>query len=165
MRARHSSDRIARSTSRSAVRRRGCRVTTAALLVAVIAGGGSGAAKTASSSSSSARTTSTTTVSTSSAPAGDTTIRMVPPGRYSPSELRIKAGSTVTWQDTGTPEKHNVVFITQKGQTTEDPRAPSHREQIPTNTTYAALFATPGEYNYICTFHVNEGMFGSLTVV
>ena len=141
------------------------RTAFAALLLTVIVGCGSGAAKTASSSSSSAKATSTTTVSTSSAPAGDTTIRMVPPGRFSPSELRIKAGSTVTWQDTGTPEKHNVVFLAHKGQLDEDPRVPSHRAQIATNTSYAAPFATPGEYSYVCTFHQVEGMVGTLTVI
>ncbi|MEY2569933.1 MAG: hypothetical protein QOE63_283 [Acidimicrobiaceae bacterium] len=132
--------------------RHACRVVLAALLVTVIVGCGSGSAETSS-------------VASSSGPAGDTVVRMVPPGRYSPAKIQITAGSKVTWQDTGTGERHNVVFVEPGGQGVEDARMSSHRDAIAVNATFEARFTAPGDYSYVCTFHEMEGMVGTVTVV
>jgi plastocyanin len=90
---------------------------------------------------------------------------MVPPGRFIPGQIRIAAGSKVTWQDTATAERHNVVFIDPEHNKAEDPRVSSHRAAIAENEAYEAVLTTPGEYSYVCTFHEREGMVGTLTVV
>jgi plastocyanin len=106
-----------------------------------------------------------TSLATAPAVLGDTIVRMVPPGRFIPGKLRIAAGSTITWQDTSTSERHNVVFLDPGNKDAEDPRVSSHRGAIAENEAYAARLTTPGDYSYVCTFHEHEGMVGTLTVV
>jgi plastocyanin len=71
---------------------------------------------------------------------------------FSPSSLTVPVGSTVTWQWTSTGIVHDVTF--EDGQASPDQ----------TSGTYSRSFSATGDYAYICTFHVGQGMVGTVSV-
>jgi plastocyanin len=80
--------------------------------------------------------------------------------RWSPAQLTIRPGETVTWSFAGTSALHNVASNNLKS-----PWNPTFRNgnpaQAPPSASYT--FATPGTYRYLCEVHANT-MFGDVVV-
>jgi plastocyanin len=83
---------------------------------------------------------------------GDFTVSVVN-NDFVPSNLSVPAGSNVVWQWNSAGVTHNVTF--------ED-QAPGSGNL--SSGTFARAFATTGDYAYICTIHVAEGMAGVVSV-
>lgn len=75
---------------------------------------------------------------------------------FSPSAVTVDAGSTVTWEWTGS-SPHNVTWV--------GPGAPA-ASATQTTGTYDRMFDAAGTYDYYCTIHgtPTSGMRGSVTV-
>ena len=73
---------------------------------------------------------------------------------FSPAEVRLKSGGTVTWENTSTV-LHNVTFASPPAGVTN---IPDH-----TQGSTARTFASTGTFDYSCTNH--GGMSGTITVV
>jgi len=72
---------------------------------------------------------------------------------YSPKELEVAVGDTVTWE--GTFSTHPL------SSTSVPPGAASFEKN--TGTTFSYLVQVEGTYNYQCDFHVGLGMIGSFS--
>ena len=88
-----------------------------------------------------------------SAPPGSTDTVTTPNSTFSPADVTIPTGGTVTWQFSGT--RHNVVF---QGTAPSGGNIP---DQEP-GATVSRTFAAPGTYSYFCARH--SGMTGRVTV-
>ena len=72
---------------------------------------------------------------------------------FTPQQLRVKAGTTVTWRNGG-QQNHDVrardgsfvVGVVSPGQT------------------YSYTFTRPGRYRYVCSIHEGDGMVGEVVV-
>lgn len=71
---------------------------------------------------------------------------------FTPSTLSVPVGSTVTWQWSAPGTVHDVVF--EDGQESPDQDS----------GTYVRQFSVTGDYAYICSFHVGQGMVGTVSV-
>ncbi|ACS40532.1 amicyanin [Methylorubrum extorquens] len=80
------------------------------------------------------------------APAGSTEVKIAKM-KFQTPEVRIKAGSAVTWTNTEALP-HNVHFKSGPG-VEKDVEGPMLRS----NQTYSVKFNAPGTYDYICTPH------------
>lgn len=71
---------------------------------------------------------------------------------FSPADVSVTNGTTVTWQWASSGVDHNVTF--------------DDGDHSPTQSsgTFARTFSTPGTYSYHCTIHVALGMRGTVTV-
>jgi plastocyanin len=72
---------------------------------------------------------------------------------FNPSTVSVPVGSTVTWQWNSSGVTHNVTF--------ED-QAPGSGNLA--TGTFPRTFTATGDYAYICTIHVAEGMAGTVSV-
>jgi plastocyanin len=86
-------------------------------------------------------------------PSGSTATVTTPNATFSPSDVSIPVGGSVTWQFS--EARHNVTF---QGAA---PAGGSIPDQDP-GTSTVRTFAAPGTYNYACTRHA--GMSGRVTV-
>jgi len=75
---------------------------------------------------------------------------------FSPVSLTITAGTSVTWQN-GSAVTHTVT--SDAGSTLT-----YNSGDVVSGATFSQTFATPGTYNYHCTYHVASGMTGTITV-
>jgi plastocyanin len=73
---------------------------------------------------------------------------------FSPTELTVKSGSTITLTDANAATAHNFT-ITGQGVNVTNP--PGTSQQVTLNL-------QPGTYPFFCSFHVAQGMKGTLTV-
>lgn len=80
------------------------------------------------------------------APTGSTEVKIAKM-KFATPEVRIKAGSAVTWTNTEALP-HNVHFKP-GGSVDKELEGPMLRS----NQTYSVKFNTPGTYDYICTPH------------
>lgn len=71
---------------------------------------------------------------------------------FTPTPLSVPVGSTVTWQWNSSGVTHNVIF--------DDGPASAAQSA----GSFARTFSATGDYAYICEFHVNEGMAGTVSV-
>ncbi len=103
----------------------------------------------------------------SSGPSGSTSLEDLPPGtvvitgmQFTPAEITVHVGDTVTWQfrDNGVP--HDVTSTGPDGMAASDPVLDSGQK---TRGEYSHTFTEPGRYTYMCTVHPN--MTGAVTVV
>ena len=78
---------------------------------------------------------------------------------FSPAELTINVGDTVTWTNEG--GFHNVV-----SDVLDAEKNPLFSSGAPStdNWTYTFTFNTPGTYRYVCQPHETIGMVGTITV-
>lgn len=83
--------------------------------------------------------------------AGDFTVTVVN-NDFTPSTLSVPVGSTVNWQWASSGVTHNVTF--------EDGPASGN---LATGT-FPRTFSATGDYAYVCTIHVAEGMAGTVSV-
>jgi plastocyanin len=72
---------------------------------------------------------------------------------FTPSNLSVTPGSNVIWQWNSSGVTHNVTF--------ED-QAPGSGDR--SSGTFSRTFASTGDYAYVCTIHVAEGMAGVVSV-
>jgi plastocyanin len=86
-------------------------------------------------------------------PSGASATVTTPNETFSPSDVTIPTGGSVTWQFSGT--RHNVTF------TGTPPSGGNIPDQEP-GTTASRTFAAPGTYTYLCTRH--SGMTGRVLV-
>ncbi|MFF3517455.1 plastocyanin/azurin family copper-binding protein [Streptomyces sp. NPDC002573] len=63
---------------------------------------------------------------------------------FSPTTLKVKAGTTVTWTNQDT-DPHTVTSTASGG--------PLHSAALATHATYSYTFTKPGTYAYLCTIH------------
>ena len=75
---------------------------------------------------------------------------------FGPSTLTITAGTTVTWQN-GSVATHTVTSDAGSSLTYDS-------GNVGPGGTFSQTFNTAGTYNYHCTFHVANGMTGTITV-
>lgn len=74
---------------------------------------------------------------------------------FSPEELAVTAGTTVAWRNTG-GDTHTVTFTDAPVNATSGDLRPGDRfEFTPTQ---------PGNYQYKCRYHADDGMIGLLSV-
>jgi plastocyanin len=71
---------------------------------------------------------------------------------FEPSTVTVPVNSTVTWQWNSSGTTHNVHFTD------------GTVSQNLASGTFLRAFSVPGTYNYVCDFHVSEGMTGTVTV-
>ncbi|MFC4124811.1 cupredoxin domain-containing protein [Nocardia rhizosphaerae] len=137
---------MVRHRAASALLLAGCAAATT-----VFAAGCSGDSDSAASTTRTPRPVATTTAQTPHAPT-DHTIS-VSDMTYSPAEITIKAGETVTWKfDDRAP--HNVQGIGDKAMGINSP--------IITKGEWSYTFTQPGTYRYLCSLHPD--MRGTVTV-
>lgn len=75
---------------------------------------------------------------------------------FGPPTLTITAGTTVTWQN-GSVATHTVTSDAGSSLTYDS-------GNVGPGGTFSQTFNTAGTYNYHCTYHVNRGMTGTITV-
>lgn len=76
---------------------------------------------------------------------------------YDPAHVVIDVGTTVVWEWTGRGGGHDVVAV-------EDERFASDLAEEAGHT-FEHTFEEPGEYEYVCTPHQTQGMYGLVEVV
>jgi plastocyanin len=67
---------------------------------------------------------------------------------FTPSQVAVKPGESVTWRNMGSTFNHNVHF---EGEAVGEPTPPSNDFTVGPRT-----FPTPGEYRYFCDVHPNS---------
>ena len=111
-----------------------CRVLSVLALVLLLVGCGGGGESTEDGGGDAAA------ASSDSAEAGSVTIADL---KYSPADLEVSAGSTVTWtNDDDAP--HTVTF---------DDDAVSDSEELAKGDEFSATFDEAGEFSYVCAIH------------
>jgi plastocyanin len=73
---------------------------------------------------------------------------------FSPTKLTVKSGSTITLTDANAATSHNFTI---DGQGVNVTNAPGQSQDVTLNL-------QPGTYPFYCSFHVSQGMKGTLTV-
>jgi plastocyanin len=90
------------------------------------------------------------------------------PARFVPQDLKIKAGTTVEWKNTGAT-LHSVTADPTKAQVASHVSLPKGAKVfdsgfMPPGATYSQTFTVPGVYKYICIPHEANGMIGEVDV-
>ncbi len=75
---------------------------------------------------------------------------------FDPKEVTIAVGTKVVWVTVGSGEQTHDVVAVDGSFRSASPMAPG--------ATFAYAFAKPGEYPYLCSFHIREGMTGKIIV-
>ena len=75
---------------------------------------------------------------------------------YSPQEITIRLGGTVTWQIASGENLHDVV--------SQDGFFRSNSPMSRGVDIFTFTFTRPGVYSYICSYHVPENMVGRVVV-
>ena len=75
---------------------------------------------------------------------------------YSPQEITVTVGGTVTWQINTGENNHDVVSV--------DGLFVSNVPMTRGVDMFTYTFTKAGEYRYLCSFHIPEGMFGKVVV-
>jgi plastocyanin len=90
----------------------------------------------------------------SSGPVATTTVDLPPSYRFSPAEISVTSGATVTWtnHDNFT---HSVAFL--------DGGLPSDPRVVKPGETTTFTFTSPGTFHYQCSFHP-QNMKGTVIV-
>lgn len=73
---------------------------------------------------------------------------------FAPQEITVVVGATVTWQISSGENNHDVVSTDGL-----------FRSNVPMTRgvdLFTHTFTTPGEYSYVCSFHIPEGMTGKV---
>ena len=75
---------------------------------------------------------------------------------FAPDELYVTVGATVSWQISSGENNHDVVST--------DGIFRSNSPMTRGVDVFTFTFTTPGEYRYVCTFHIPQGMVGKVVV-
>ena len=77
---------------------------------------------------------------------------------FSPKNLTIRRGETVQWRNI------SIFAHTVTNNAGPPGGAPFESGEVPAGQDYFQLFDVPGTYPYICRYHADEGMVGSIIV-
>jgi len=99
---------------------------------------------------------------------GGRTVEMTSSHQFSPSDVTIKAGESVTWKNSAN-DVHTVTLDPSRVKTKENVSMPAgakpfHSGDILPGKTWKQTFSTPGTYKYVCVYHEDKGMTGTITV-
>jgi plastocyanin len=75
---------------------------------------------------------------------------------FAPQEITVVVGATVTWQINQGENNHDVVST--------DGLFHSNVPMTRGVDMFMYTFTKPGEYSYVCSFHIPEGMTGKIIV-
>lgn len=108
------------------------------------------------------------TSSTGDAEASARTVEMTDDLRFTPATIRIRAGESVTWNNTSSLV-HTVTADPERASDPEHvvlPEAaePFHSGDLAPGESFSREFSTPGRYRYFCVPHEAAGMVGELIV-
>jgi plastocyanin len=86
---------------------------------------------------------------------------------FSPAEIHVKAGDTVTWHDADEGLKHTVTAVDKSFDSSPQcgSGAPGPGGCMGKGDTFTALFARPGRFPYYCRIHGGPGGDGMSGVV
>jgi plastocyanin len=95
------------------------------------------------------------------------TVRMQE-NHYTPANITIRAGQTVTWTNT-TQSPHTVVLSPEAATNPADVKMPKDAQpfdsgNIPPGGSFSHTFSVPGTYKYFCSLHEGDGMVGNVVV-
>ncbi|HET6402278.1 MAG TPA: plastocyanin/azurin family copper-binding protein [Candidatus Kapabacteria bacterium] len=76
--------------------------------------------------------------------------------RYAPASLTVAVGDTIVW--IGDFDNHSLSLM-------KAPAAAKGFKSIQSGSTFRYIVSVPGEYDYQCDDHVDQGMIGSFTAV
>lgn len=87
---------------------------------------------------------------------------------YAPASLRVAPGTTVIWRNTS-HSVHTVSSDQQLAGAHEGLVLPGGAQPLESGAlypgeTWSYIFVTPGHYLYVCRFHAEQGMVGSVVV-
>ena len=96
------------------------------------------------------------------------TVIMTSSHQFSPRDVTIKAGESVTWKNSAN-DVHTVTADPSRAKMKENVSVPAgakpfHSGDIAPGKTYRYTFTTPGTYRYVCLPHEDKGMTGTVTV-
>jgi len=96
------------------------------------------------------------------------TVIMTSSHQFSPHDVTIKAGESVTWKNSAN-DVHTVTLDPSRVKTKENVSMPAgakpfHSGDILPGKTWKQTFSTPGTYKYVCVYHEDKGMTGTITV-
>jgi len=83
--------------------------------------------------------------SAESAPVKTNIVNLPPSYKFDPAAIKVEAGATVTW----TNNDHFTHSVRLEG-------LDGAEHNIPKGQSITITFDTPGEYNYICTYHPKD---------
>lgn len=75
---------------------------------------------------------------------------------FAPDEITVTVGATVTWQISQGENNHDVVST--------DGLFRSNSPMIRGVDVFNFIFTQPGEYRYVCSYHIPQGMIGKIIV-
>ena len=75
---------------------------------------------------------------------------------FAPDEINVRVGATVTWQIASGENNHDVV--------SNDGLFRSNSPMTRGVDVFTFTFLTPGEYRYVCSYHIPQGMIGKVIV-
>jgi plastocyanin len=98
----------------------------------------------------------------------EVTMQQSPKMRFVPETVTIKAGDTVHWTNPHNTS-HTVTFDPSKAATTANAALPAGVEPfdsggIEEEGAYSHIFTVKGTYKYVCVYHENMGMIGTVIV-
>jgi plastocyanin len=85
-------------------------------------------------------------------PVSTNTVALTDQDSFSPMVIQVRAGTTVTWTNRDT-DNHTVTFM---------PAMMMSGTNLVSGDSFSYTFASPGIYNYLCTYH--QGMIGRVVV-
>lgn len=74
---------------------------------------------------------------------------------FTPDEVTVAVGGTVTWEIISGDARHDVVASDGSFRS----NSPMNRGEL-----FSYTFVRPGEYPYVCSFHIVEHMMGKIVV-
>jgi plastocyanin len=97
-----------------------------------------------------------------------TTVEMTSAHKFSPRDITVRVGDMVTWKNTS-KDVHTVTAdparVSRKEHVSLPQGAkPFHSGEIEPGKSWQMSFTVPGTYKYVCTFHEDHGMMGTVTV-
>jgi plastocyanin len=98
----------------------------------------------------------------------DVTMAQSPKMRFLPETVTVKAGDTVKWTNPHNIS-HTVTFDPSKAAAKENATLPAGVEPFDSGAieeegTFSHTFTVKGTYKYICVYHENMGMIGTVIV-
>jgi plastocyanin len=99
---------------------------------------------------------------------GGRTVDITTMHQYSPREVTIKAGESITWKNSSNAV-HTVTVDPSKVKTKENVSMPPgakafHSGDLAPGKTYRQTFTIAGTYRYVCLYHEDKDMIGTIIV-